>query len=70
MATPYTISLGREDEGNFYHGGYNAAASAKASELLQKNIENWNIHFSGLRHGQCYVVCPLLCMGHKCFELY
>ena len=54
MATPYKIVLGPNDVGNFHLGGYSEAAAAKASEVLQKNLENWTIIFSGLRHGKCW----------------
>lgn len=52
MATPYKIVLGPKDVGNFHQGGYNEAAFAKASEVLQQDMESWHIIFSGLRHGK------------------
>ena len=66
MATPYKISLGSRDVGSFHRGGYNAAASAKVSEVLQHNMENWNIHFSGLRHSEYRVLYPLLSKDQQC----
>ena len=57
MATPYKIVLGPKDVGNIHKGGYNAEASAKASEVLQQNLEKWTIIFSGLRHSK-YRVLP------------
>lgn len=52
MATPYRIVLGADDIGNFHVGSYNAAAAAKVSEVLQLNLESWDIIFSGLRHSK------------------
>ena len=52
MATSYKILLSAKDVGNFDHDGYRAASYEKASEVLQHNLENWDIIFSGLRHSK------------------
>ena len=52
MATPYKIFLSAKDVGNLKHGDYQQASYDKASELLQHNLENWDIIFSGLRHSK------------------
>lgn len=54
MATPYKILLSPKDIGNFQYGGYQAARYEKASEVLQHNLENWDIIFSGLRHSKLF----------------
>ena len=64
MATPYRIVLGPKDMGNFHQGAYNPAAAAKVSEVLQLNLENWTIIFSGLRHSKCRRSFPLRSTGN------
>jgi hypothetical protein len=52
MATAYKIKLKTGDVGSFHTAPYSEEAAAKASELLQRNNEDWDIIFSGLRHSQ------------------
>lgn len=52
MATPYKIVLGAKDLGTFHQGGYNAASAAKVTEVLQHNLDNWDVIFSGRRHSK------------------
>ncbi|KAJ9614042.1 hypothetical protein H2200_002178 [Cladophialophora chaetospira] len=50
MATPYRIVLGPQDMGNFHRKTYDPITAAKVSELLQRNLESFDIIFRGARH--------------------
>jgi hypothetical protein len=56
MATPYNIVLGPQDLGNFHSGPYNPVTAAKVSELLQRNLESFDILFLGARHSKCLAI--------------
>jgi hypothetical protein len=52
MATPYNIVLGSQDLGNFHRRDYDSATAAKVSELLQQNLESFDMVFRGARHSK------------------
>jgi len=52
MATPYNIVLGPGDLGNFHRRSYDPATAAKVSDLLQRNLESFDIVFQGARHSK------------------
>lgn len=56
MATPYKIVLGPEDVGSFHKGPYGPIVAAKVSEVLQCNLESWDILFAGHRHSKRPIV--------------
>lgn len=54
MKSPYNITLGPEDLGNFHLKRYDVVAAEKVSALLQRNLESHDIVFKGARHSKCF----------------
>jgi hypothetical protein len=53
MGTPYKITLGPQDLGNFHRKAYDSVSAGKVSALLQRNLESNDIIFQGARHSKC-----------------
>lgn len=64
MTTPYSINLGPQDMGNFHRKPYCPAAATKVSELLQRNLESFDIIFKGARHSECLGILVYNDYGH------
>lgn len=56
MATPYRIALGPYDTGNILRKAYDQVVAAKTSELLQQNLETFDIIFRGARHSKSFAI--------------
>ncbi len=59
MATPDNIVLGPRDMGNFHTRAYDPVTAAKVSELLQRNLESFDIIFLGARHSEYSAITRL-----------
>lgn len=69
MATPYRISLGPQDLGNFHRQGSDPVNTSYGSALLQRNLESFDIVFRGSRHSMYLERLLIASLTISCFKI-